>query len=109
VKRHCTRHYIGTFIYQRPPSFGQLDLSRVQKRFAKERCIRRESNPSQLLGRQLSYRWTTEATGTFEGMSLLEDNYYNDRDRYVYLVDFDRKMLFFGPRFGVLVRSDNIF
>jgi hypothetical protein len=24
-------------------------------------CIRRESNPSQLLGRQLSYRWTTEA------------------------------------------------
>ncbi|KAF2124293.1 hypothetical protein P153DRAFT_138795 [Dothidotthia symphoricarpi CBS 119687] len=27
----------------------------------KERCILRESNPNQLLGRQLSYRWTKDA------------------------------------------------
>jgi hypothetical protein len=42
----------------------------------KEGCIRRESNPSQLLGRQLSYRWTTEAiTAKLENIAFLIRQY----------------------------------
>jgi hypothetical protein len=51
----------------------------------KEGCIRRESNPSQLLGRQLSYRWTTEAiTAKLENFAFLIQQYAHSlRERYV--------------------------
>jgi hypothetical protein len=53
-------------LYNHAPSPSRLDRGR-----RKNKCIRRESNPSQLLGRQLSYRWTTEASVAIHPISSI--------------------------------------